>query len=337
MAYPFTRRSKLGRGRDAPGCFLPEPSPRWPSNQHYYRTWTVYRYGAKPKTLAKIFTGTRRENAIEGVIAGLERWRLTPFEREGDCRNEIRSVLCTQGHDWHAADAASADLVKEALRRMGAQRPSWEEGQWHYAIPREQCARCGGDIDAADQARGFRHCSPECARAHKVDLFGRLPADHPLRLAAYWQTYLAGAPALTCEHCGKGFKSKQWNSSTPRFCSKDCNSAAARTPPRPCAWCGTEFQPIKGRGRFCSRTCAGHLRVKEYRETLAPELTCPVCQTRFRAKSERSVYCSKACSRLQENARQRAAYDPAKAAAKFQRRLAKKKAAASGFICEAAE
>lgn len=285
----------------------------------HYANWTLYRYGSKPKAIPpRIFTGKRRLNAIERVMIGLERWRLSPFEREGECRNGIRATLCLQGHGWDAADAAASDLVSEALRRIGAERPSWQEGQWFYTTPREQCARCGRDVDDVDQARGFRHCSPECARAHKLFMSGQVPASHALRAAASWQDRLAGTPTIECRHCAKPFKFRVRGSSRERYCSLECNYAARGLPLPPCAWCGQPFVPSRRKTRCCSLTCANFLRVKAYRQT-APELTCPVCQTKFRARSERNLYCGDACHRVARRAQERARYR------------------AKGFHCEAAE
>lgn len=304
------------------------PKGRWP-RQHFYAEYARFRYGPKKKpqpSLPKLFTGERRENAIDGVTATLEQFRLSKFEHEADCRNGIRTTLCLRGHSWDVADATAADVVKEALRRMGAERPSWEEGQWHYAIPRENCLRCGNPINDDDIARGFRHCSPMCARAHKVDLYGKLKWDSELRLAAYWQAYIGGGPTFTCEHCGNGFKSRLWNNKKkkPRFCSPKCRTDGLTVPPKPCEWCGTLFKSDKRKARCCSQRCSQRLRVKEYRESLTPEKTCPVCQSAFRPKHDRSIYCSEVCHRLESNARRRA-------------RDAQKSAAASGFICEAAD
>jgi predicted nucleic acid-binding Zn ribbon protein len=163
-----------------------------------------------------------------------------------------------------------------------------------------------------------------CARSSRQHLAREVRWDHPLRQAAYWQTYLGGAPTLTCEHCGKGFKSKLWNCDPPKFCSRKCKGLgdARKLQPKPCEWCGTEFQPAKGRSRFCMPSCASLFNIKKFRDT-APERNCTVCGTTFRPGSQNSAFCSKACKMLEVNAKRRAY--------KARRR------AASGFICEAAE
>lgn len=300
------------------------PSTSRPYKQHYTRDYRSYRYGTKPKPKpAPLFKGRRREAAIDGVMATLERYRFSKFQREADCRNGIRSTLCLKGHGWDVADATAADVVKEALRRMGAERPSWEEGQWTYTVGREQCARCGGPIDDEDMGRGFRFCSAMCARSSRQNLAREVRWDNPLRQAAYWQTYLADSPMLTCEQCGKGFKSRLWNSDKPKFCSRTCKGLASRSAPRSCLWCGTEFQPVKGRGKFCTPSCASLFNIRKYRDSV-PERNCTVCGTKFRPASPTAAFCSKTCKLLEVNAKRRAY-------------MARKRAAASGFMCEAVD
>lgn len=340
---------------------------RRPYKQHYTRDWRAYRYGSKPKpTPAPLFKGKRRESAIDGVMATLETFRFSKFEREGDCRNGIRAMLCLRGHSWDVADATAADLITEALRRMGAVRPDWTEGQWSYTVAHEQCIRCGGPIDDEDMARGFRFCSPMCAQSQRQHLAREVAWDNPLRQAAYWQTYLAGAPTLTCQQCGKAFKSRSWKHDDPKFCSRTCKGLASRSAPRSCKWCGTEFQPIKGRGKFCTPNCASLFNIKEFRDT-APERNCTVCGTLFRPGSQNSAFCSKTCKMIVVNAKRRKAKKVENAVPRpaqpciecgqpfvasradtqycgrrcqqnaWQKNKRAEKRAASGFYCEAAE
>lgn len=226
-----------------------------------------------------VFAGRRRESAIRQVMDRLRDWRLSKFEHEGTTRAEIRSALCLKGHGWALADMEAAELVSAALRRLGAERPSWLEGQPEYTDngrdqdAREamlartiECARCGS-IFAPLNNLPVKYCSVECANPV---LYGPKP----------------------CEHCGKTFKPKEAKS---RFCSPICASFGQRTvDERQCRHCKAIFRPKNGNqpgeGFYCSRVCyfAARAYVTVVRE-------CEWCFTIYEARGHKSRFCCPRC------------------------------------------
>lgn len=279
-------------------------SGKW-SPIRFKSTWRDYRYGSKSTavTLAPIFKGKDRENAIDSILTRMRDWRQSPFEQEGPARAGVRSALCLAGHSWARADAEAASLVSEALKRIGARRPSWDEGQWQYSHPRENCYRCNSPIDMEDQARGFRYCSDVCARATRQHFSDELPWDHELRRMGYWQIVISKAPVLTCKHCEKKFKTMQTGGAI--YCSPECQRLGQRTlVDKPCKWCGEMFRPKDNTKVYCSMGCRDACRVDTWKKEL-PEKTCPVCHSIFRPGMPRAVYCSDRCWKDVKNARRR--------------------------------
>lgn len=291
------------------------------SQRKYRGSWDSYRYGSSVKpTLPPLFKGKRRDAAIDDTMAVLETFRLSKFEREGDCRSGIRSTLCLRGHSWGIADATAADVVKEALRRIGAERPPWYMGQPEYAEGRERCLRCSKFVAETDRADGRRFCSKECARIYKVML-----AYEPQDFRPH---------ARDCLACGKTFCVPR-TAPNKKYCSRKCAGHGEPLKPQNCEWCGTEFQPKRSGLRFCGRNCFSLFNIQNYRDT-HPERSCVICGTTFRPGQALQEVCSKVCMRRRTTLKAKERYDPAKAAAAYQRKKARR-AAASGFICEAAE
>jgi hypothetical protein len=69
------------------------------------------------------------EVLISTALLLLARGGKTPLAFEGFVRHRIRSSLCEKGWPWPTADAVAALVVRTALRRLGAQRPTWEQAQ----------------------------------------------------------------------------------------------------------------------------------------------------------------------------------------------------------------
>lgn len=87
--------------------------------------------------------------ALVGVLrdqreAGAPSW----FSVEGVSIAVIRAELCLEGLPWPLADWAARDVVGEALARVGAERPPWQEGQPEFTdggairVQRTSCAEC---------------------------------------------------------------------------------------------------------------------------------------------------------------------------------------------------
>ncbi len=99
----------------------------------------------------------------------------TPFAREGMLIAAVRSALLLRGGwRWREADAASRVVVHEALRTIGAKRPSWREASTpHYAqgdaftfYERTRCRQCG--LKLPEECRAF--CTPRCRTLYHTTL-----------------------------------------------------------------------------------------------------------------------------------------------------------------------
>lgn len=87
---------------------------------------------------------------------------------EGPLRAGIRSDLCRSGWGWLAAELLTRDILDEAFRKAGAQRPDWNEGQPEWVIPagmvieRTRCVRCCGPLPEGH----FKFCSRTCSAVY---------------------------------------------------------------------------------------------------------------------------------------------------------------------------
>lgn len=91
----------------------------------------------------------------------------TPFAREGWAISAVRSaVIMRGGWTWRDADRAAREVVHEALKAIGAKRPTWAEASTpHYAqndafslFERTRCRQCGWKLP--EENRVF--CSNRC-------------------------------------------------------------------------------------------------------------------------------------------------------------------------------
>src|SRR3546814_8694797 len=71
----------------------------------------------------------KRRALVDRIAAAMSRSEPTAFSLEGELRHRLRSSLCRQGADWILADLLAAAIVEDALRKVGAQRPTWQQGQ----------------------------------------------------------------------------------------------------------------------------------------------------------------------------------------------------------------
>ena len=233
------------------------------------------------KLNAKVF-----ERLVENVTRILKTGESTKFEFEGPCRHGIRRHLVLRGWKWPDADNAAKQVVAKALSRIGAERPTWDEGQPEFAknfrIERTWCAyhRCQNRIPEERIASGqAMYCSDLCAQgAHEQ----RKWRSGIRRSMAEWLAECADKSAQMvrertrpCEYeeCGKPFIADK---PTSRFCSYVCaNRAATKLEATRCANadCHKIFQPrmVRSRGktepqpqRYCSIACswAGRRRAK---------------------------------------------------------------------------
>lgn len=267
--------------------------------------YTEYRYGAGSKKLPlasvsiqkpkPIYKGKDRERVLSFVYGFMRQWQTTPFQYEGAAVAGLRSALCLKGYNWNRSDAEAVSLAQESLRKLSADRPSWNEGQWEYSASRTNCLQCGGWLDDHDQAMSRRFCSAECAKG--LMTFRAEWADKQTSLAynlAWKEHNERTAPGRQCKHCGTTFHGR---SKDREFCSRECWYQSSRTLiDKPCSQCGELFHPRSDAQRFCSLRCDGIAKAQEYRKT-APERACPICCSVFRPSTSHQIYCSKACSR----------------------------------------
>ncbi|MDR4306967.1 hypothetical protein IHQ68_10090 [Chelatococcus sambhunathii] len=114
----------------------------------------------------------RRQHLVVIVVAIMRAGDPTPFAFEATCRHAIRSRLCLSGWRWSEADAVALDIVLAALRQIGAQRPTWKQGQpeWtqdgHSPIERTRCVRCGSPLPEDHT----KFCGRLCGDAHNMHL-----------------------------------------------------------------------------------------------------------------------------------------------------------------------
>jgi hypothetical protein len=132
-----------------------------------------------------------REAEIVDIVAEiLMTGEPSRFRFEALCRHTLRSARCLQRMPWAKADTWAAKIVREALGAIGAQRPSWAQGQPEWTQPgiinnsRTRCVQCGKRLPE----NHHRYCGPVCARAsHNY----RAYLDHREDLIAYHRAYRA--------------------------------------------------------------------------------------------------------------------------------------------------
>ena len=127
--------------------------------------WHATRPVAPPeKVKPRQLNEKRRQHLIERIVLILDRGEPSKFAFEGSCRRGLRSSFVLAGWRWAEADATAADILAAAFREIGAQRPTWLDGQPSAfqdgaSIPRERCLGCGqqllGDVTE-------RFCSRPC-------------------------------------------------------------------------------------------------------------------------------------------------------------------------------
>jgi len=113
------------------------------------------------QTLVKSLVGVTR-------LAFEARATATLLGLEGPLRHAIRSDLCLQSWGWAEADAMAREVLGDAFRKVGATRPTWNEGQRDWTveagtlIERTCCVRCHGPLPDGRP----KFCSDLCKRSH---------------------------------------------------------------------------------------------------------------------------------------------------------------------------
>lgn len=259
-----------------------------------YKEW---RYGASrhSSSPAAILTGSQRRSVKTQVRRVLRNWNHSPFEHEAPIRHGLRAALCLEGYEWKRADAEAAAIVADVLSSLHAKRPSWDEGQRQYTIPREDCNWCGGPLDAEDMVtRAKRFCSVECARSAVFyrDYEAHRAQDETAR-AALGILRRNATTARTCAQCERPFKPFT-EDSAQRFCCDECSNKSKIKETRKCGnpRCRRTFLPLTtGNVHFCSARC---------RQAVGHNLTsrtvrCEQCNRDFTSSRKDARFCGGRC------------------------------------------
>lgn len=290
---------------------------RW-SPMRFKSTWREFRHGQEPHGKKKkdkgprhkpIYSGEKRKHIVHQVMDAMSDWRYSHFEYEGTCRAAIRASLCLQGNDWTRSDTEAADIVGEALKALGASRPSWIEGQAEYSVSQDYCAWCHVPMEGGDSRGGHRFCSPLCARS---SLIHRNTAAEQKALAvrqSAWRVIMKEKrPAQPCGYCGTSFHPREKQGI---YCSRSCSTKAkqgsALLSDVACGWCGDVFKPRRADSRYCCQSCAAYARNYHEKQRLAgDQRECKCCGLLFVPQRVRSECCSPRCNHIMAKRRLRA-------------------------------
>ncbi|CAA0095055.1 Uncharacterised protein [Starkeya nomas] len=257
----------------------------------------------KPRKLNRI----RFDELVSDIAGILKQGEPTRFAFEGACRNGVRSSLCLEGWRWPDADHTAVEVVAAALAQIGAVRPTWWQGQPEFAdtdTSKGFCAfrRCGKPIpiDRGERnGKAVKYCCDSCASMAAAELRRK---EHRRMSIADYLAFSAARSAETerlrsrnCEQCGSFFATRD---ERRNYCSRSCFADSRRKwQERECLHCGAVFKPKntggKGVSRYCSRECAGTMRIKS-----RPALQCLTCSTIFYPPypSDKRSYCSPVCN-----------------------------------------
>lgn len=232
-----------------------------------------------------------RESITRQIVSILGAWRLSKFENEAECRHGLRAALCLRGFSWADADSEAADIVGAGLKRLGAMRPTWLQGQ-PEGVDRENCLGCGQELDTSDrQLRRVSWCSELCRMATKIRR--EQADDYRGKGVSQRAFYLAQKQQLrkrNCEFCRASFRPSVEDS---RFCSSSCARHARGDilEQKECATCTKTFRPHSRSkaGLYCSPVCASTGR------TTKPERPCAHCQRVFKPHRHSQLWCSPTC------------------------------------------
>lgn len=132
----------------------------------------------KAKSRPRQLNRDRRKHLVETVANLMKAAKesgaaATLMNFEGPCRHGLRSRLCLEGWNWRDADAMAAEIVAAAMRQIGAQRPSWDEGQQEWVqngsgamIERTRCINCHTPLSGEQT----KFCCPNCASSFNARL-----------------------------------------------------------------------------------------------------------------------------------------------------------------------
>jgi len=165
-----------------------------------------------------------RAGLVAAIAHILGRGQPTYFAREGLCRSGVRAALVMRGFRWVNADTYAASVVAQALRSIGARRPTWDEGQPEWTqdgvirAPRETCFRCRTPLPEGH----WRFCSDGCAKATRVAQFREMQRDaYNASMRAFRAAWAAKQVEQECHGCGAMFRPRKPGQ---RYCRQQCKS-----------------------------------------------------------------------------------------------------------------
>ena len=224
----------------------------------------------------------------------------TKFEYEAACRHGLRVSLIRHGWAWSDADTSAALVVGAALQAIGAERPTWKEGQGDFAVAdcseRYACARCGKPIDESRKGGNpAKWCSLACGQA-AYQARARANGARTERAQYLAELALRKEDAIRersgpCEVCGTHTITLHKHM---RYCSLQCAGIAKRARKKvKCAKCSKVFHPKRDDNKYCSHQCYSS-NVRKPR----PESSCLTCKTvfRWRQPAVAQSYCSPTCN-----------------------------------------
>lgn len=267
--------------------------------------YNEYRYGPKNEVRLPspsshpILGGARRRKCVDKVADILGTWHSSHFEHEGVTRAGLRSEFCLQGYRWSLADREAESIVGDALKAIGAKRPTEDEGQPRYIDIGDFCMHCGQPMpdDLVTGGRKQRYCSFECASAERVlrKQRGELSEKTAMFAIRGLMSKQKMKPKV-CAECGKDFVSSSagWHAYA-KYCSRDCFAASyqrdSKKAPRDCLACGTTFKPWNADQKYCGKKCARGAVLERYFIS-----ACQACGTTFRSNMPKQIYCGKVCN-----------------------------------------
>jgi hypothetical protein len=164
----------------------------------------------------------------------------------------------------------------------------------------KQCGKCGVDLDP------------------KAPLWIGLMWFKEFRIGKGKGSYTASMDGVPmCEPCGKPQKylarearepipccgcdrpiHVPWSSQMDNItCCLECWHERRRVdkpPPKPCEFCGVEFQPAMAGVRFCSKSCNGKFAYRERKPEVVPR-TCRGCGKSYLSPYKNKQFCGRSC------------------------------------------
>jgi hypothetical protein len=252
--------------------------------------------GLAHQTQRPILRGEKRQHLINDVIDAMRDSQPSPFRWEAALRHGLRKWLCIDGYAWARADFEAEAVTSEALRVLGATRPSPDEAHWQHTVSPDYCLWCQGPLDE-DRTKRQRFCSVKCARSAMV--YRRQKGERVyegIGQSAYMMIRRKESPPRPCKTCGEPFQSAKAH---VQYCSAKCVRAAKGDliGERQCLHCDRTFAPSSRSMVCCSHACAQTRRIEQFRASV-PERSCECCQAIFRPANTQAKYCSLRCAQL---------------------------------------